>query len=246
MKFRVRLDLNDDNLSQVELAVARQTLFEWFAIISKECIVVHHRLPHGNPHYHIYFEAIECNSLDAMRMRIKRQFRPQNRSDYSVKKCDDGREDEFIQYLYNTKHGNIPTYIADYNIGASRIAKCMALAQEISTNFEATRKSKKQSGPTQYDMSDEVYELIVQKYGKDKTVFQRMIEEDKESFNPWTHMVEADLYEDCVRFAIQVCRKHRKGFDHYSLRKIVHPAYIRFSHCEKQFVASMVQNFFRE
>ena len=91
---------------------------------------------------------------------------------------------------------------------------------------EPITESKKTAGVTQWDMSEEVYELLVQKY---KGVFG------------FIHTQE--VYRDACCFAMDVCRKHRKGWDEYSLRKLVQPAYARFEHCKTQLVDKMVDKF---
>ena len=80
---------------------------------------------------------------------------------------------------------------------------------------------------TQWDMSCEVHELLVQKY---KTVFGVIHTQD--------------VYRSACSFAMDVCRKHRKGWDEYSLRKIVHPAYAEYEHCKQDMLSKMVNNFF--
>jgi len=195
MKFRIRIDFNDDNLNALETVIARQTLVEWFEKYTHKYVIVHHRLPHGNPHYHMYADVPMVMSEDAMRQRIKRQFKPQNRGDYSVKLCDDGREDEYISYMFNTKHGNIATHIAD-NVGADRIGKCLLAAQEVSNDFEQRKNSRKSKGPTIYDIAVEVNEVF----------------SGQDTISNWTNT------------AIDVLHRHRKTCEPNMLIKIISTA----------------------
>ena len=45
-----------------------------------------------------------------MRARVDSVFKVKG-ADRSVKQCDDDRVLEFVQYLFNTKHGNISTLL---------------------------------------------------------------------------------------------------------------------------------------
>ena len=56
---------------------------------------------------------------------------------------------------------------------------------------------------------------------------------------------DCEIYEECIKFAIQVCHKYRKGFDEFSIRKVIIPAYTKFSHCQSQFISKISQNYFR-
>lgn len=225
--FRVRIDTMDD-----------KSIKEWCTLFAEEYVIVAHVLPHGNPHIHIYFKSYCVYSVDAFRMRVKRQFKPEKASDYSVKKCEDERADEFIAYLFNTKHGN-KHFLISHNIDPARLDKCVSAAKEVSDNFELSKKTRKPTGPSQYDMSCEVYQLITLKYGS-----QLLPTENDESI-VLSMKRDMEIYEDCVRTAIMVCHKYRKGFDKFSLQKIVHPAYVRFNNCKEQFVESIVSNYFR-
>lgn len=134
MKFRIRVDLDEDQLDEY--------VGEWCKSRFKEYVIVHHRLPHGNPHYHMYVDDPMCMSTDAMRQRVKRYFKIVKRGDYSVQECSVGREDEYISYMWNTKHDNVVTYV-DSNIDSERLAKCIQYAKEITDEFNAKVKNRK-------------------------------------------------------------------------------------------------------
>lgn len=55
---------------------------------------------------------------------------------------------------------------------------------------------------------------------------------------------EYDIYRMCIRTAIRVCHKHKKGFDDNSIRKIAQPAYVKITHMEDSFVEKCTQRFF--
>lgn len=223
--LRIRIDDNK---------IAHDDISQWFQLWSSEMVIVHHRLPHGNPHFHLYVncDLAEHNSPQAMRMKIKRKFNITKSTDYSVKLCDESRSDEYISYLFNTKHGNIANLVYS-SIDSNRLDKCIAAAKEISDNFQLVQKRK--STLTQYDLSDEVYNLVLDKY-KISTPLGIDIYDLQQR--------DIQIYEDCVRFAIDVCHKHRKGFDFFSINKIVIPAYTRFHKCKHSFVEKLVSKFF--
>lgn len=225
--LRIRIDNN--NLTNKDIA-------EWFSLWCSELVIVHHQLPHGNPHYHLYAncDLAEHTSTQAMRMRIKRKFDITKSSDYSVKQCDGNRVDEYISYMFNTKHGNVATLIFS-NIDSNRLDKCILLAKQVSDNFDLSKRSRKPTTITQYDMSDEVYKLVLDKYKIHTPLGLDIIELQKR---------DIEIYEDCVKAAIDVCHKHRKGFDFFSINKIIIPAYTRFSNCRISFVDKIVSKFF--
>lgn len=186
MKFRIRIDYQDD----------KDVLVDWFKLHTRQFVIVHHRLPHGNPHYHMYVDDPMCMSEDAMRQRVKRYFKPEKRGDYSVKKCDDGREDEYISYMFNSKHGNVATHIAD-NVGAERIAKCLLAAQEITDDFKQRQVLRKSKGPTIYDLAEEINANISK---------------------------EDAMISEYTNVAIAVCHSHRKTCEPNMLIKLVSTA----------------------
>lgn len=226
--LRIRIDNNN---------ISYHDITEWFRLWCSELVIIHHRLPHGNPHYHLYAncDLAEHNSVQAMRMKIKRNFKIAKSSDYSVKQCDGTRADEYISYLFNVKHGNVWDLVYS-SIDSDRLDKCIIAAKEIADDFEYKRISrKKNTGPTQYDMSDEVYKLVLDKYKITTLLGIDIVEQQKRDY---------EIYEDCVKAAIDICHKHRKGFDFFSINKIVIPAYTRFSKCKASLVDKLVSKFF--
>lgn len=207
MKYRIRIDLKEDQ---------QQYLVDWCKLSSIQHVIVYHVLPHGNPHYHIYMDAPMCFTEDAMRQRIKRVFKIEKRGDYSVKKCDDGREDEYISYMFNTKHGNVASLIAD-NVGGERIAKCLSAAQEISDDFNVRKaeRQRKSKGITVYELAEEVA----------------------------TNIHEDATIEDYTKLAISVCHAHRKCCEPNMLIKIVATSR---SFKEKDFLVRKLQFYFQE
>lgn len=147
MKFRLRIDGED------------QSRIQEFCSGYPEYVLVSHVLPHGNPHFHAYINAPMVMSDQAFRMRVKRCFNPQSRSDYSVKVCDQDKQDEYIQYLFNTKHGNVARLVS-YQYDDDMLATAQKGAQEVTDDFKQRQKSRKSKGPTIYDLAEEVNQNV--------------------------------------------------------------------------------------
>lgn len=208
--FRVRIDgHDDDNVSK---------FFEPY----KSCVLVHHTLPHGNPHYHAYVNATNNTiGIDAFRARVKRYFKPESRTDYSVKKCDDDKINEYVQYLFNTKHGNQSRVVLVNNFDNDLLNSLREDAKAISDDYQRRTTIRKESkGVTIYQLGEELGDLIEQ-----------------------NHIIEPTM-RDYTLHAIQVCRKHMKPCDRNMLIKIVSVAMSR-SDSGKEVLVKSVQEYFR-
>lgn len=149
MRIRLRLDATE--------TVFRGEIIR-FLEGCKRYVLVHHVLPHGNPHYHAFIDDPMVMSIDAYRARVKRQFKT-TRGDYSVQKCDDEREHEYVQYLFNTKHGNISTLVSSV-YDPDVLSECQRKAQEVTEAYEETRKkTESKSRLTIFDLGLEVAEI---------------------------------------------------------------------------------------
>lgn len=182
MKFRVRVDSS--------LSVSD------FVQPYSSHVVVHHILPHGNPHYHMYIEDTQSLSVDALRKRVDRYFNvkgPQR----SIKVCDDSRVNEYVQYLFNEKHGNKATLVSTGNFDSTLLLQLQAQAKDVANEFTSRQKSKSDKGPSQYDLAEEVKDRLKDLHKQDYSI------------------------EDYTRSAIQVMRKHRKAFCKFSLGRII-------------------------
>lgn len=210
MKFRVRIDLDDDD-KVTDFCKPYSTY-----------VIVHHVLPHGNPHYHMFIEDLMSLSIDAFRARVKRYFKPSKSSDYSVKKCDDSKVNEYVQYLFNTKHGNQPRLVSTYNFSDDSIAECKEAAENVSNDYEQrTREREKQSkGPTIFQLGVELKQLLEEAHADDDI-----------SIHQYT------------QFAIQICHKHHKSCEPNMLIKIVSTA-MSFKQPER--LVRRVQEYFKE
>lgn len=165
-------------------------------------VTVRHELPNGNPHYHIY-AVTEIKDAN-LRKKLKAKFPMLTKTDYSVKKCDEERINEYVQYMFNTKHGNRWELVNKYNFDDSILDDLMENAKEVSADYIKRHKQKKPTGPTIYDLATEVNEEYKRSY-----------------------FVEHSSKEQYVRYleiSIKICHRHRKAFEENMLRRIVSTA----------------------
>lgn len=200
--YRIRIDQNDLQI----LNVADFTDYESY-------VLVHHVLPHGNPHFHLYVDTGGTKE-QTLRQRIKRHFYNHKSSDYSIKKCDPDRIDEYVQYMFNTKHGNVAKLISKFNFDDDRLNICMENARKVSDDFSEQKKSSK---PTIYDLAMEVKTIMLSRY---PTGYQTLLDPNEYRQPPEGY----EEYAEHLEIAIDVCRKHRQPFEEHYLRRLVSTA----------------------
>jgi len=140
--FRIRID----DTKQVSA-----TLADWAETVSRTYIVVHH-LVNANSHFHLYLDAPMVMSANALRYKIRTTFKL-DKVEYSVGLCDEDRVEEYVQYLFNTKHGNVAT-LHRTNMSDDVIQRARNGAHEVSEEFAKQKKTKKVK--TLYEIAQEV------------------------------------------------------------------------------------------
>lgn len=171
MSYRIRVDAK----------ISYEDLMCFFEVFTDLTIVRHD--VNDNPHFHAYIMTDKWKSPQSMRYAIRTKFKNLNKTDYSIKLCDETRKDEYIQYLFNRKHGNIPTLL----FSTIDTTQHQLRAEQVANDF--MEKYQKDHEITQYDISkmlaeyirtndtNNKYEIISQclslhnKYGKSYTVF---------------------------------------------------------------------------
>lgn len=143
MKFRIRLDCVD----------GAEGVLKHLHATSQEYVWVKHDV-NDNPHYHMYLDNPNLMSPQSVRYYFKKLT--ENSSDYSVKRCDDDRVSEYVQYLFNTKHGNISTLIS-HKFNSQLLDECRQAAEVVSQEF-AKKRSTKKGAITMYEIAMEVHE----------------------------------------------------------------------------------------
>lgn len=195
--FRIRFDEKSDLNATTVLESTGATT----------SVLVHHVLPHGNPHYHAYIETdIKENTL---RQRIKRLG--YTASDFSIKKCDPERKHDYVQYLFNHKHGNIATLISINNFDDQLLHKLQIQAQSVADEFANNQTVKRNSKPTIHEFAQEIEASLKKEF----TQTNRLgIQEDLEVPFP-------QMYEYALNTAIKVCHKYNQPFEEHYLKRLV-------------------------
>lgn len=198
MKFRVRIDESNEGLIGVHL---RQVLVDY--VKSVDHVLVHHVLPHGNPHFHIFVDMPQYKSKEAFKYQFKKQFKTATADsrNFSIKQCNDDRVDEYIQYLFNRKHGNKWTLIASSRDTTEHQRLADNVFKEYVTQT-AERVAKKQ-GPSVWELGMELRSAIERET-------QELSDRDRQDF------ILAEV--------IRIHEGHKKAYCDYSLQKVIDTA----------------------
>jgi len=219
----------------VRVSESYASLEGFFSSLSDVCgklIVYEHSEKSSNVHVHFYTE--ECAiKPDAMKIRIKKHLHvtSYDKTKWSFKTASDP---DCIVYM---SKGRLEPCLVKGFTQDEVVAYKDRWVERTSETSHTTK-----AVVSQYDMSMEVFDLICKKYH-----IQRPFESNDLADDFTTHHQDAqDIYSDCIRYAMKVCRKHRKGFDENSIRKIVSPAFTRFTVGQECFVNKLVRGFFSQ
>jgi len=204
---------------------------------AKAFVIVRHELPTGNPHFHAYAE-IDLKE-QTLRQRIKRA--DVQKGDYSLKLCDPIRINEYVQYMFNTKHGNRWELLGFNNFDSTLLDTLKANAQQISDDFADVHKNKSK-GPTIWDIAMEVQSKFEGTNGLEGNRLRytgRGLEEDyqEDSEN------EKRMIRVYTEITIQILRGHRKAFDEFLIRKVISTAMSSSDSGKDILVKKMFKNF---
>lgn len=211
MKFRVRVDDVDE--------ATQKLLLEHVANVGVSHVLVRHFFDDGhNPHYHYYIDIPDVKSCQSYRYKFKTRvafhFKMKS-SDYSITQCSDDRVDEYIQYLFNTKHGN-KWQLLSSTLDTSLHQQRAGLVAEA---YEA-QSSKAKDSVSQWQLSVELRDAIDQ---LDSTMYE-------------SHVTIVDM-------AISLHNKYKKPFCEFSLRKVILTA-IGQSKWREEIVHKLAQKIF--
>lgn len=200
MKYRIRID-EDKFTTEDLLTVFKDAL---------SLVLVHHVLPHGNPHYHAYAD-ISVNE-QALRLRIKRKLNVSG-TNFSLKQCSDEKQDEYVQYLFNKKHDNVAKLIHVINYDSDRLSSLRDKADAVAEQYQVETKTRKAKGPTIWDLSMDV----------EKRFKERILNVNKLGTPDFIEYHDQIPYqiEVYTEIAIEVLRANSKGFDEFLLRKVI-------------------------
>lgn len=161
--FRLRIDIESE-----------EKIIQFCKKYLEGYILVHHVLPHGNPHYHVYAETrLTQGNLSN---KIKSDLSVVG-GQYCTQKCDPERAVEFKTYLFNTKNGNIPKLIMYNCCSLLDIHTYRANSKQITKEFEMRQKNVKK---TQYEIVEMVLVKMEGKVHLPDAIYDVVIEALKE------------------------------------------------------------------
>lgn len=217
MRFRLRVD-------EVRPAIQAELVSMLERLSPRDYVFVKHVLPitpqrqDGNPHFHLYVDAPDITSVPALRYHVdKLKVKGAERS---VKQCDEGREDEFIQYLFNRKHGNTSLLLSS----TIDTTEHQARAAQVAEDFAKENPPKKEKvGPSMWQLATETLAHF-------RLTHPRMPSAD----------YSADVYREMARSAIAVCQTHHKPVCDYMLQKLVQTALVQSEGSYRELVVNAV------
>lgn len=203
--FRIRVDIVSDLNADSLMEVCQPTSH----------VVVRHELPHGNPHYHAF---VETDLKDnALRQRFKRRFPFLAPSDFSIKKCDPDRVNDYVQYLFNNKHGNQWELIDVNNFDSQLLDRLQIQAKAITDQFASSQTTKRDK-PTIYELAMKVRKVFTDRHHIQSTLDNL----GKPQLAPPPEGLEE--YREHLEIAIQICRQYKQPFEENYLRRLVSTA----------------------
>lgn len=210
MRFRVRVD---------KLHAETESVLTDFVSKSKSHCLVYHFV-NNNPHYHFYIDDDRYMSCQALRYQIDK-ITGSKRSERSIKECDTTRVDEYVQYLFNEKHGN------KWRLVSSSIdtTEHQAKAKTVAADFLVKQQKSKTREITTWELAEEVKNLY-------------MADDTKPDS-------EYEIYKIHIDYAIDVCRKYRKTYTDFSIQRIVQTALTADRRNRDQFVKNVIDRIFR-
>lgn len=210
MKFRVRVDRLYEETERV--------LEEFVKSTKSHCLVYH--FVNNNPHYHFYIDDDRYMSCQALRYKIDKLTGSKGH-ERSVKECDTARVDEYVQYLFNEKHGNKWRLVTTSFDTTAQQAAAAAVAED----FLVKHQKSKTKEITTWEIAEEVKNL----YMADNNKYES----------------EYDIYTCHINYAIDVCRKHKKTYTDFSIQRIVQTALTADRRNRQQFVKNVLDRIFR-
>lgn len=146
--FRIRVDKTG--------SFTEHYLEDWLKLRAIRFLVVNHRLPIENEHYHIWMES-KFKPV-TIRMEFPKKFNVSGNKDFCIQDCDPIRKDEFLQYMFNRKKLNVSTFVAEQGVPDWEAYKLKA--DEATVEYlEAKEKSK--------FSKDDCINLITTKYSEE-------------------------------------------------------------------------------
>jgi len=113
-------------------------------------LLVRHEPVKTDVHYHIWMSSAHAEVTVRM-MLTKHMPYLKGNGGHSISACDPLRKDEYLQYLFNRKHGNLATYVSD--VGVSDWQDFQLKSNQCTVEFIKNKKGT-------YSKNDCIEELI--------------------------------------------------------------------------------------
>lgn len=212
MLFRVRIDETVPDMGEKLKQFVQ----------GKEHVLVKHTLPNNkNPHFHFFLQDTSVISIQSFRYKLDKYTNAKG-SDRSLKICDEERKDEYIQYLFNSKHGNVFTLLST----TIPVEEYIERARKVAYDFMETKtKNKKSSEITTWELAEHVREYL---------------------YNDKTEPVsEYDIYSIAIDHAIEVHRKYKKTYTDFSILRVVQTAITSDKNYREKFKENIINKIFK-
>lgn len=169
MEWRIRIH-NVTNVRTVSWALHYATSY----------LIVHHEGGSERPHFHLWMQTEFAEQT--IRKLPKHLNLTNGNSDFSIQKCDPTRRDEYLQYMFNLKNGNKPTFVAEK--GVPQWKEYEERAAQSTVEYVANKKKEKAftkndmieyliNNPPEagYHTEEELFDEIIKVSRNHKTVF---------------------------------------------------------------------------
>jgi len=103
-----------------------------------EYLLVRHEPKKDNVHYHAWIRTTFADSTIRLMLTKHMPYLKGNKG-HSVQACDPIRRDEFLQYLFNRKHGNLATF--EKEVGVPNWDEYRLLANESTIEYIKSKKT---------------------------------------------------------------------------------------------------------
>lgn len=217
----------------VRLSYSAKQLDGWLKLTADRCSsVVAYEHSDNEKNIHIHALLKDCSvSTDTLKNYVRKFIGSVPKTNWSFKEAI---SDDCITYMSKGKLE--PIFVKNYE--ESKITE-YKLKWEVRESKIV--KKKNENIISQYAMAMEIYDKLKEKYDRDD-VLKEMMENGGYRANEY---LPADVYRECVKIAIHLHNKYQKGYDEFSIRKVVIPAFNKFRKCQESFIEKVVQNYFR-
>jgi len=139
-------------------------------------LLVRHEPKQTDVHYHIWMSSKHAEVTVRMMLTKHLPYLKGN-GGHSISACDPTRRDEYLQYLFNRKHGNLASYVKD--VGLGNWADFQKKANEATVEYIKNKKGTYSKNDCIEELialerewnEDELYDAVMAATRRHKTVF---------------------------------------------------------------------------